>query len=155
MHTSQWHHQQEVNELEERYTSNFTTEVLSVAEPEGSRTCHNQTRSSSTTQQYIQVSLYLCLIAELIGWEKLWDLMLDHGPCAMSASLMETSYITYNVYAYHGFSGSWWPLGLWHVLWEGCEATSVHYSCWSEITTTRLSIVFLRYSGPGAILTES
>ena len=87
----------ECRELEERYKSNFTSEILNSNEPADRhhQKCtkdHQQERSIAAATK----GLSLCTnIAECVGWKKLWDHALDHGPSVIKGMKNLVRVITY------------------------------------------------------------
>ena len=75
----------ECRELEERYSSNFTTQILEVAEHLDSacvlREAEKYIIKKDQALLLAEVSQYhhLHMIAQAIGWRELWDDTLDHG----------------------------------------------------------------------------
>ena len=76
----------ECRELEERYKSNFTSEILSANEPaDGLDIIRSALKIINKKDQLLllqKISKYQFVhkIAECVGWKKLWDHALDHGP---------------------------------------------------------------------------
>ena len=76
----------ECRELEERYKSDFTSQILKVEEfadrLEVTRVAKNYIIKKDQALSLDKVSnyYYFFKIAEQVGWKKLWDLALDHGP---------------------------------------------------------------------------
>ena len=75
----------ECRELEERYNSNFATQILSADDSIESATLIREAGDFITRKDRDLLliksskSPYLCSIAESVGWKKLWDIALDHG----------------------------------------------------------------------------
>ena len=75
----------ECRELEERYSSNFTTQILEAAEHlDGACVLREAEKYIIKKDQALllaEVSQYyhLHMISQAIGWRKLWDDALDHG----------------------------------------------------------------------------
>ena len=75
----------ECRELEERYNSNFATQILSADDSIESATLIREAGDFITRKDRDLLliksskSPYLCSIAESVGWKKLWDLALDYG----------------------------------------------------------------------------
>ena len=74
----------ECRELEERYNSNFATQILSADDSIESATLIREAGDFITRKDRDLLliksskSPYLCSIAESVGWKKLWDLALDY-----------------------------------------------------------------------------
>ena len=72
--------------MEERYKSTFTSQILSAEEPADGldiiRKAQEHIIMKDQTLLLAKVSNYQYLhkIAECVGWKKLWDSALDHGP---------------------------------------------------------------------------
>ena len=97
----------ECRELEERYSSNFTTEILITSEPEDKAdTIEEAERTITKKDQALLLNqgskyYYLHLIAESIGWRRLQDLTLDYGPSAITSMTNFVRVLTYPDYAEH------------------------------------------------------
>ena len=97
----------ECRELEERYSSNFTTEILITSEPEDNADTIEEAERTITKKDRALLSnqgskyYYLHLIAESIGWRRLWDLTLDYGPSAITSMKNFVRVLTYPDYAEH------------------------------------------------------
>ena len=76
----------ECRELEERYKSNFTSDILSANElAEGLNIIRNAQKIINKKDQLLLLQkvskhLFVHKITECVGWKKLWDHALDHGP---------------------------------------------------------------------------
>ena len=93
----------ECRELEERYKSNFTSEILSDNEP-ADGAGHHLIRSAlkiiNKKDQLLlleKISKYQFVhkIAECVGWKKLFDHALDHGPSVVKGMKNLVRVITY------------------------------------------------------------
>ena len=81
----------ECKELEERHKSNCRSEIQSANEPlkMGLTSSEMHKRSSTRmTMLLIKVSKHQFVhkIAECVGWKKLWDHALDHGPSVIKGN---------------------------------------------------------------------
>ena len=91
----------ECRELEERYKSNFTSAILSAKEPEDGldiiRNAQNIINKKDQSLLLLKASKYqfVHLIAECVGWKKLWDNALDHGPSVIKGMKNPVRVITY------------------------------------------------------------
>ena len=91
----------ECRELEERYKSNFTSAILSAKEPEDGldiiRNAQNIINKKDQSLLLLKASKYqfVHLIAECVGWKKLWDNALDHGPSVIKGMKNLVRVITY------------------------------------------------------------
>ena len=81
----------ECRELEERYKSDFTSEILSASEPaDRLEIIRNAKKFINKKDQMLllqKASKYQFIhkIAECVGWKKLWDHALDYGPSVNKA----------------------------------------------------------------------
>ena len=79
----------ECRDLGERYNFNYTTQILNTLEPDARFSVVKEAEHSIIKQDCTLIlskeSKFYCfhLIAESVGWKKLWDLALDHGPEAI------------------------------------------------------------------------
>ena len=95
----------ECRELEERYNCNFTSELLNTMNPEERteivKEAENIISKKDCTLLLSKGSTHyhLCLIAESVGWKKLWDHALDCGPSTIKAVRNLVRVITYPDYA--------------------------------------------------------
>ena len=91
----------ECRELEERYKSNFTSEILSANEPaDGLDIIRSALKIINKKDQLLllqKISKYQFVhkIAECVGWKKLWDHALDHGPSVIKGMKNLVRVITY------------------------------------------------------------
>ena len=91
----------ECRELEERYKSNFTSEILNSNEPaDRLDIIRNAQKIINKKDQLLllqKVSKYQFVhkIAECVGWKKLWDHALDHGPSVIKGMKNLVRVITY------------------------------------------------------------
>ena len=91
----------ECRELEERYKSNFTSAILSAKESEDGldiiRNAQNIINKKDQSLLLLKASKYqfVHLIAECVGWKKLWDNALDHGPSVIKGMKNLVRVITY------------------------------------------------------------
>ena len=76
----------ECRELEERYKSNFTSDILSANElADGLNIIRNAHKIVNRKEQLLLLQKvskhqFVHKIAECVGWKKLWDHALSHGP---------------------------------------------------------------------------
>ena len=95
----------ECRELEERYKSNFTSQILNAKEPAvGLEIIRNAQKHINATDQALlldKVSNYQYLheIAECVDWKKLWDNTLDHGTSVIKGMKNLVRVITYPDYS--------------------------------------------------------
>ena len=94
----------ECRELEERYKSNYTSAILAAGDEDASNIIRNAQRSIRKKDQSLllhKVSKYPSLhkIAECVGWKKLWDDALDHGPSVIKSLKNLVRVITYPDYS--------------------------------------------------------
>ena len=82
----------ECRELEERYTSDFTSQILNIEEPgdgvEIVRKAQEYIIKKDQALLMAKVSdnyQHLYKIAECVGWKKLWDQALDYGPSVIKS----------------------------------------------------------------------
>ena len=79
----------ECRELEERYKSNFTSDILSANElADGLNIIRNAQKIINKKDQLLLLQKvskhqFVYKIAECVGWKKLWEHALDHGPSDM------------------------------------------------------------------------
>lgn len=78
----------ECRELEERYKSDFASEILSANEPaDRLEIIRNAQKFINKKDKCCKASKYQFIhkITECVGWKKLWDQALDHGPSVNKA----------------------------------------------------------------------
>ena len=91
----------ECRELEERYRSDFTSQILNAEEFTDSagivREAQDHILREDRTLLLDKVSKYQHLhkIAECVGWKKVWDQALDYGPSATKSMKNIVRVITY------------------------------------------------------------
>ena len=76
-------------DFEERYGSDFTSQILSATDSKVSSYTLKEAEKHSVKKdkalQLKKTSKLSYLIAESVGWRKLWDLALDHGPSGVKS----------------------------------------------------------------------
>ena len=81
----------ECRELEGKYKSDFTSQILSASDPTTGlcvlKEAEDHIQKEDKALQLKKTSKFnhLTTIAELVGWRKLWDSALDHGPSCVKS----------------------------------------------------------------------
>ena len=93
-----------VRECRERYKTNFTSAILSATEKVGLDIIRTAQKSINKIDQSLLLQKAfkypsLHKIAECIGWKKLWDNALDHGPPVIKSTKNLVRVITYPEYS--------------------------------------------------------
>ena len=94
----------ECRELEQRYMSNFTSAILHAQEEDGLDIIRNAGKSILKIDQSLLLQKtsdypFLIQITKGVGWKRLWDDALDHGPPVIKGLKNLVRVITYPSYS--------------------------------------------------------